>query len=127
MSMQITSPPNGTTLAAGIQFGATVEQQIQGGMTQGVATLRFGNSPDGPWATARPVGEGGPLECDPVQWSGQGASFELPTAQANEAVFAQVAVWPDGNFEGEPTYFSEDEVRWPVRTKEKASAPETRR
>lgn len=100
--LHLVNPTNGTKKPKGVVFSVNFEQQVQGGPSQGAATLQFSNSPAGPWETARSIGDGGAVQANAVPWSAQNTVWQLPEAAIYEPAYVRGAVFDDQGLTGPP-------------------------
>jgi hypothetical protein len=103
--MHIAEPGDGARLPANTVFPVTVGQRFQVGADGSVATLQFSNHEDGPWVTCEGMGQGGSLECTPVEWDARNTSFLLQAKIHGEG-FARVAVFHDQGLTGPEVHVS---------------------
>ena len=120
MPIQIEAP---NLAQSGLAEEVSVDQQVQGAITDGLACVRFSNSDTGPWVTARP--DAGPVRCDVGPWSAQDTTFVWDVI-FYENVWIQFAVWDVTSqpHSDEPVMVSDNVVRVRVLTSREAVAPD---
>lgn len=98
---RITAPVDGAKKIRGVTHAMTIQQQAQGTIGAGFATLQFSNDPSGPWTTARTIGSKGAITANPVEWNESDTTIQIQY-RIEQSCEVRFGVWPDQNFNGAP-------------------------
>jgi len=108
--IRIVQPGPGAKNKQGVPFNADVEHEVQGGPSQGVATLQYTSDPTGPWVTAHP--SVGPLTAPIVPYSQQQPTFTVAGVEQNLPLYVRVGIWADGNQLENPPLLAGEVSHW---------------